>query len=89
MLTLHREFKDLLDEGVSETAAAILVLAGTIQGAIPDTLSHELCMGIRKGLFGAHASEEASLHVGDSLEYSLTPLSNAVEHVAQAISEHG
>jgi hypothetical protein len=49
-----------------DTAAAILVLADAINGLAAkrypmDEVGHSICMGIRKGLFGAHADDNSSV----------------------------
>lgn len=57
-----REYRNLI-EGVTqnETAAALLVLAAFLPNSKQDELSHEICMGLRKGLFGAAAGDNTSL----------------------------
>jgi hypothetical protein len=46
----------------NEIAAAILVLADRFRPkAWSDDLGHEICMGIRKGLFGAHSGDNADI----------------------------
>ncbi len=61
----------------NEIAAAILVLADRFRpSAWSDDLAHEICMAIRKGLYGAHASDESNI------EHALT---NAADTIASAL----
>lgn len=49
-------FQEIRDRGVSDTAAAILVLAAAVRRITvkaDDTVGHEICMGIRHALFGS------------------------------------
>lgn len=50
--------------GNDKVAAAILALATAIEDKeiFSDSFGHELCMGIRHGLFGVNASENESLY---------------------------
>ncbi len=67
---IEYEFKSAMKlTGNNATAAAILVLADvlaegpdiTIKPPSDGSLSHEICMGIRHGLFGARAHENTSI----------------------------
>ena len=44
--------------------AAILVLADVLGDALGtgDELSHQICMGVRKGMFGVNATDDASIN---------------------------
>jgi len=49
---------------IGETASALLTLATIIQENVDfksNDLSHNICLGIRKGLFGAAAGDNSSL----------------------------
>jgi hypothetical protein len=65
MDALHR-YREFVKQGVPEGAtAALLVLAeatnAVAESANSDMLAHQLCMGIRHGLFGAHATPDVSI----------------------------
>jgi hypothetical protein len=49
--------------GTKDVATALLVLAEVIaqKDFAPESLGREICLGIRKGLFGATCSDNASI----------------------------
>ncbi|MBY0313766.1 MAG: hypothetical protein K2W85_17000 [Phycisphaerales bacterium] len=57
-------------------ASALMDIAKSTKALTDDSLGHEICMGIRHGLFGANASSSHTIaEVADS--------------VAEAIKQHG
>ena len=59
-------YEEFLAKTKDQTTAAVLTLAEAIRHVGCDTLrsdefAHNLCMGIRKGLFGVSASEHSSI----------------------------
>ena len=73
--------------GVPEVAAAILALAAALGSqrtklVADDTLGHEICMGIRMGLFGADAdSEDGLLGAAESIGR----LADSVQEISDSI----
>lgn len=72
MRDLIREFEFVKDRlKVDDTAVALIILASVLQDnslntdSFADEISHAICMGIRKGLFGKGADDDADLR--DSL----------------------
>lgn len=57
---IDRDFKQAQDETDDATAAAIITLAKVL-GRINDSLDHNICMGLRMGLFGSNADNNVSI----------------------------
>lgn len=57
-------FNRLRDTGMGELAAALLVLAAAtrkVKVVADETVGHEICMGVRQGLFGYGAADGSSV----------------------------
>lgn len=65
MSYINQDYEAFLETTDDPVAAALLVLASNVEkiaNAMSDGgLGHEICMGIRHGLFGAHADDNVSL----------------------------
>jgi len=61
VITVSDRFDTLTDRGIDDTAAAILCLAEAIHSLADGRLSHELCLGIRHGLFGTDADASSTI----------------------------
>ena len=59
MIAEFDEVRDTLR--ISAEATAILMLAAAVRDFWNPTAGHEICMGIRHGLFGAQAGKDARL----------------------------
>ena len=58
-------FKKYRDEGIGETAAALLCVADSIRGLLEDSrLKGEITLGLRDAMFGARAPDNASIFDG-------------------------
>ena len=89
-IEIKDDFRDMCKLTKNDIAAAILVLAQTIQHKDvfrTEYLSHELCMGIRYGLFGADGKNGSSIEPGGTAE-AISELSNAVDNIANALKEN-
>jgi len=62
-MNIREEFELYLNVTDERVSAAILVLAGVIQekGFIDERLGHEISMGIRHGIFGSNANNNATI----------------------------
>jgi hypothetical protein len=56
---VDRDFEEAR-KTMDDQAAAIVALAKTWSRLL-DSLGHEICMGVRKGLFGKNAPDETSI----------------------------
>lgn len=63
-----RAFDQFCEDGTEPQTAALLAIAYSIERLAKnlevfscDSLSHEICMGIRKGLFGSGATDTSSI----------------------------
>lgn len=63
------EFKKFKKNGISDDAAALLVLAETMQekSRILKDFDHQICMGIRHALFGSGSDHHSINSVGDDI----------------------
>lgn len=72
---LEALFKRFLKLSGEPQAAALLCVAHSLahvaestKGLAEDSLGHEICMGVRKGLFGSSASDSCSVtDLGDAI----------------------
>ncbi len=58
--SIDEVYEMYLKKTKNPVAAAILVMAGEIQ-ALSDDLDHNICMGMRNGIFGNGSSEHSSV----------------------------
>jgi len=74
-------FDSYRDEAGEPLAAAILVLAQSIEEAV-DRIDHKIALGLRYGLFGTDAKPTVSINDG------LEALANSIDEADLKISEH-
>lgn len=83
-------YNKYLESTEDQQAAAMLVLADTISTGVSkfiDSFGHEICMGIRHGLFGANAQGNEDIGSLDNLASAISELSDGFEEIAKASSE--
>lgn len=85
-----KDFHQIKEEATdNDVAAAMLVLASRLSG-LPsflscDNLSHQICLGIRMGLFGVGASDHTDIRsdfnidTGLEVEHNLERIADAIE----------
>lgn len=81
-------YRDFLDEGINPKEAAVLTLAYATEpfrltDTATDNLAHAICIGIRKGLFGAGSSDHDSLPGAPAME--LSDIASAINNLADAV----
>ena len=57
----YDDYRELVGNHVPPIAAAILVLSQRVDILLDDDLVHQIALGLRKGLFGASAMDNASI----------------------------
>ena len=69
-MSVARRFEDFQDQTNDPVAAAILVLADVLDNRMVtgDEIGHQICMGIRHGLFGNDSNEYTDIRHGISAE---------------------